>query len=50
MFFSAEVEIDRLVYSLYGHTREEIAIIEQSLQESVTGQEVTDTLTLDHET
>ena len=28
-----EAEIDRLVYSLYGLAREEIAIIEESLQE-----------------
>jgi hypothetical protein len=28
-----EAEIDQLVYSLYGLMREEIAIIEESLQE-----------------
>ncbi|MBI2359308.1 MAG: hypothetical protein HYV04_10460 [Deltaproteobacteria bacterium] len=28
-----EAEIDQLVYSLYGLAREEIAIIEESLQE-----------------
>lgn len=37
-----EAEIDRLVYSLYGLTREEIAIIEESLQERTTGREVAD--------
>jgi hypothetical protein len=31
-----EAEIDRLVYSLYGPTREEVAIIEESLQEKTT--------------
>jgi hypothetical protein len=37
-----EAEIDQLVYSLYGLTREEIAIIEESLQEKAVAREVTD--------
>jgi len=39
---SMEAEIDQLVYSLYGLTREEIAIIEESLQERTAGRKVAD--------
>lgn len=42
-----EAEIDQLVYSLYGLTREEIAIIEESLHERATKQEVIDEAELD---
>jgi len=38
-----EAEIDRLVYSLYGLTREEIAIIEYSLQERTANRAAADT-------
>ena len=37
-----EAEIDQIVYSLYGLTREEIAIIEESLQERTAGRKVAD--------
>ena len=37
-----EAEIDRLVYSLYGLTRDEIAIIEEGRQEKRGNQEVVD--------
>ena len=37
-----EAEIDQLVYSLYGLTREEIAIIEESLQERMAQRRVAD--------
>jgi len=37
-----EAEIDQLVYSLYGLTREEIAIIEESRQEKRVNREVAD--------
>ena len=37
-----ETEIAQLVYSLYGLTREEIAIIEESLQERTAGRKVAD--------
>ncbi len=37
-----EAEIDQLVYSLYGLTREEIAIIEESLQERTAKKEDVD--------
>ena len=37
-----EAEVDQLVYSLYGLTREEIAIIEESLQEKRVNREVAD--------
>ena len=37
-----EAEIDQLVYSLYSLTRDEIAIIEESLREKTIGREVTD--------
>jgi len=37
-----EAETDRLVYSLYDLTREEIAIIEESLQERTANQRVVD--------
>ncbi|MBI4527687.1 MAG: hypothetical protein HY695_28145 [Deltaproteobacteria bacterium] len=37
-----EAEIDQLVYSPYGLTGEEVAIIEESLQEKTTSGEVTD--------
>ena len=37
-----EAEIDQRVYSLYGLTREEIAIIEESLQERTASREVAD--------
>jgi hypothetical protein len=35
-----EAEIDQLVYSLYGLTRDEIAMIEESLEEKTTSREV----------
>jgi hypothetical protein len=37
-----EAEIDQLVYSVYGLTREKIAIIEESLQEKTTSAEAAD--------
>ena len=37
-----EAEIDQLVYSLYGLTREEIAIIEESLPERMAQRRVAD--------
>ncbi|MBI3000268.1 MAG: hypothetical protein HYY46_17730 [Deltaproteobacteria bacterium] len=37
-----ETEIDQLVYSLYGLTKDEIAIIEDSLQERTAGRESAD--------
>jgi len=37
-----EAEIDQLVYSLYGLTREEIAIIEESRRERTASQETPD--------
>jgi hypothetical protein len=45
-----EAEIDELVYSLYGLTREEIAIIEASLQEKTTSGEVADDAAVEQET
>jgi len=45
-----EREIDRLVYKLYDLTSEEIAIIEESLVEKTTGQEVADDAALEQET
>ncbi len=44
-----EAEIDQLVYSLYGLTREEIAIIEESLQEKTANRKVGDDAELDQE-
>jgi len=46
---SMEAEIDQLVYSLYGLTREEIAIIEESLQERTGSREVADEATLEEQ-
>ncbi|MGH7774231.1 MAG: hypothetical protein ACREQA_18555 [Candidatus Binatia bacterium] len=43
-----EAEIDQLVYSLYGLSREEIAIIEDSLQERAANREVGDASALEH--
>ena len=40
--FLVEAKIDQHVYSLYGLTREEIAIIEESLQERKANRETTD--------
>ena len=37
-----EAEIDQLVYSFYGLTHEEIAIIEESVQERTANRRVTD--------
>ena len=37
-----EAEIDQLVYSLYGLTREEIAIIEERLEEKAVNGKVVD--------
>ena len=45
-----EAEIDQLVYSLYGLTREEIAIIEASLQERTGSREVADDSVPEQET
>ena len=45
-----EAEIDQLVYSLYGLTREEIAIIEESLQERTAGRKVADDGALEEQT
>jgi len=39
---AVEAEIDQLVYSFDGLTREEIAIIEESLQERTVAREVAD--------
>jgi hypothetical protein len=50
MFPPKRLRSTSLSISLYGFTREEIAIVAESLQERAAGQEVTDTLTLDHET
>ncbi len=47
---SLEAEIDQLVYSLYGLTREEIAIIEESLQEKTAGRGVADDGALEEQT
>ena len=44
-----EVEIDQLVYSLYALTREEIAIIEESLQAKAANGKVADNAELDQE-
>ena len=46
---SQEAEIDQLVYSLYGLTREEIAIIEESLQQRAASREVADEATLEEQ-
>ena len=45
-----EAEIDQLVYPLYGLTREEIAIMEESLQERTGSREVADEATLEEQT
>ena len=45
-----EAEIDQFVYSLYGLTRGEIAIIEESLRERAASREVPDDLPVDQET
>jgi len=45
-----EAEIDELVYSLYGLTREEIAIIEESLRERTASREVADDSAVERET
>ena len=45
-----EAEVDRLVYSLYGLTRDEIAIIEESLQERRVSREVADDEALEPQT
>lgn len=45
-----EAEIDQLVYSLYGLTGEEIAIIEESLQERAVRREVADDAVREQET
>ena len=42
-----EAEIDQLVYSLYDLTRDEIAIIEESLQERTASREVADDAALE---
>ncbi|MBI4488652.1 MAG: hypothetical protein HY694_06165 [Deltaproteobacteria bacterium] len=42
-----EAEIDQLVYSLYGLTPEEIAIIKESAEERPAGQEVADASALE---
>jgi tRNA1(Val) A37 N6-methylase TrmN6 len=47
---SLEAEIDQLVYSLYGLTREEVAIIEESLQERVASREVAPDSALEQQT
>ncbi|MBI2998770.1 MAG: hypothetical protein HYY46_10035 [Deltaproteobacteria bacterium] len=44
-----EADIDQLVYSLYGLTRDEIAIIEESLQEKVANRKTGDKPELDQE-
>jgi hypothetical protein len=44
-----EAKIDQLVYSLYGLTREEIAIIEESRQERTGSREVADEATLEEQ-
>ena len=45
-----ELEIDRLVFSLYGLTREEIAIIDESRQEKEGSTEVADDAAVEQET
>ena len=45
-----EAEIDQLVYSLYGLTRDEIAIIEESQQERPANRKVADISALEQET
>lgn len=45
-----EGEIDQIVYSLYGLTREEITIIEESLQERTGNREVGDVAPLEEQT
>ena len=42
-----EVEIDQLVYSLYDLTRDEIAIIEESVAEKTPSREVADNMELE---
>ena len=44
-----EAEIDQLVYSLYGLTRDEIVIIEDSLQDRATNRRAADNVELDQE-
>ena len=44
-----EAEIDQLVYSLYGLTREEIAIIEESHQERTANRQVPNDSVLEQE-
>ena len=45
-----EAEIDQLVYSFYGLTRDEIAIIEESLQERTANREVPNDSVLEQQT
>ena len=44
-----EVDIAQVVYSLYGLTREEIAMIEDSLQQRAASREVADEATLEEQ-
>jgi len=44
-----EAEIGRLAYSLYGLTRDEIAIIEESLEDKVADRKADDHLELDQD-
>ena len=45
-----EAEIDQLVYSLYGLTREEITIIEESHQERTANRQVPNDSVLEQQT